>query len=261
MYHRICRDTERVRQEFIVTESVFASQMRYLASHGYGTVPLRSMVAHPGGRGSAQVKAALLTFDDGYRDNLEIAMPILRRFGFHAAVFLVGRLEQMYNWWDSTDGLRGAELLKGSDLADMERHGIEFGSHTMSHASLPDLDDDSLKEELVRSKERLEMLLGHSVSSIAYPYGDVNPRVKSAARAAGYTMGFATNTGPLSPEKDWFEIRRIPMHNRCDRPYMAAKLFGFDRAYRWTKWSLKRIAGKRNLYQSELRQSSLREEL
>jgi len=256
MYHRICRDEVPADLEFLVSESVFALQMEYLAAHAYSTVPLRDADLFSRDSRGLRKKSVVLTFDDGYRDNLEIAVPILRRFGFTAAVFLVGAFQSGSNWWDTMKGLKGESLLRPADLRVMEQEGVEFGSHTMNHVSLPGLSDDEMVQELRESKALLERFLHHPVFSVAYPYGDVNPRVKTCAREAGYSMGFATNSGPLRTSSDPFEIRRVPMENRADASYMIWKLSGLDKAFRWTKWSMKRLVGKHNLHQSELRSSS-----
>jgi peptidoglycan/xylan/chitin deacetylase (PgdA/CDA1 family) len=92
---------------------------------------------------------------------------------------------------------------------EMSRAGIEIGSHTLTHPRLPDLPVERLVWELGESKRVLESWLGVPVTSLAYPYGAVDERVKRAAQQAGYELAVATNSGPIRFGEDPLEIRRV----------------------------------------------------
>src|SRR5206468_549762 len=130
------------------------------------------VVIKQGGRPSVA-----LTFDDGYEDNYTYAFPLLHEHEAAATIFLtIGALERdravlekMRAIRDSTD----AEVapLSWTQVAEMRNAGIDFGSHTYSHANLARLSDDAAHSELARSKQIMEERLGVPVTSLAYPYG------------------------------------------------------------------------------------------
>jgi peptidoglycan/xylan/chitin deacetylase (PgdA/CDA1 family) len=121
----------------------------------------------------------------------------------------------------------------------MESAGIEFGSHSVNHPWLTRLPESELLDELTRSREVLASIVEHPLPVLAYPYGDVNPRVKQAVESAGYTAALAVNSGPLAIEEDPFEIRRLPVTNHWSNAYMKFKLSGADKLYRWLKWNMR----------------------
>jgi peptidoglycan/xylan/chitin deacetylase (PgdA/CDA1 family) len=130
----------------------------------------------------------------------------------------------------------------------MSEAGIEFGSHSFSHSSLPLLSDRELEDELLKGKKSLEGIVQQPFSAIAYPYGDVDERVKNAVKHAGYDCGFAAHTGPLKFSTDLFEIRRIIMTNRSSWAYLNFKLSGGDHFMRWGVWYAKKLIGKKIEY-------------
>jgi hypothetical protein len=96
---------------------------------------------HPG-------KRVLITFDDGYEDNYTHAFPVLREFGLPAVVFLVADFSRRTNWWDTPLGVPEAQLLTPNQINRMAGNGIEFGSHTLTHRSLPGASEAELKAEV-----------------------------------------------------------------------------------------------------------------
>ncbi len=238
MYHRVCDDAEWCPSEYIVSASVFRGQLRWLAEHGFYT-PRLSDVLRAGGRASrAPGRPVLLTFDDGYADNLVHALPALRAHGFTATVFPVLDLRRRVNDWDAAPELR-APLLSADGLRALDDAGIELGSHTMSHARLTGATNTALAEELVRSREVLASVAAHPLPVLAYPFGSVDPRVKRAARDAGYVAALAVNSGPLELGDDLLEIRRQRVANHAGDAYMTVLLSGAEKVYRWARWKVR----------------------
>ena len=117
-----------------------------------------------------------MTFDDAERSVLDRALPVLAELGLTGTVFVpVSRVGSGAMPWD--------------DLLTLALAGWEIGSHTLSHPRLTELDEASLDRELRGSREAIELALGRPCRSIAYPYGDVNARVRAAAARAGFTAG------------------------------------------------------------------------
>jgi peptidoglycan/xylan/chitin deacetylase (PgdA/CDA1 family) len=238
LYHRICRAEEWHPSEIIVTTAVFREQMRYLARGDYYTPSLSEVLAWNGRAPPTSKTPVIITFDDGYADNFENAFPILQEFGFTAAVFPVLDLQRRLTWWDHLP-VRTA-LLTPENIRSMEAAGIEFGSHSVSHASLVRLSDSELAEELTRSREVLGSIVDRPLPVFAYPYGELDERVKRAVQSTGYSAALAVNSGPLGMHGDLFEIRRLPITNIANAAYMRFKLSGADTLYRWLKWQARK---------------------
>ena len=150
----------------------------------------------------------VLTFDDGYDDFYTEVFPLLEKYRLKPLVFLpVNRIGDE-NRWDQANGLRARRLMDTAQIRELRRHGVRFGSHTLTHPSLVRLGDAQLRRELVESRRKLEELLGDEVDMLAYPYGHANPRVRAAAIEAGYKMAFTTVDG-LNVWEDPFAMRRI----------------------------------------------------
>jgi peptidoglycan/xylan/chitin deacetylase (PgdA/CDA1 family) len=233
LYHRVCADEAWRSSQFLVTATVFREQMRCLAENGYYTPRLSEVLAWVREPTCASRRPILLTFDDGYADTFENALPILQEFGFTATVFPVLATAGSFSWWESDPALR-APLLTRIQMRSMEDAGIEFGSHTLTHPRLTLTRDDELSEELARSREVLASIVSRPLPVLAYPYGDVDERVKRATRDAGYAAAFSVGSGPLDLRADPFEIRRLSVSNATnDLEFCGArKLFG------WSKWKV-----------------------
>jgi len=248
MYHRICRDNVEKGSKFVVNASVFREQLRYFAEAGYQTPKLADMVGGSNGRPKSVDKPLLITFDDGYLDTYDNAFPALKDFGFTAIVFAVADFTRRTNWWDTPKHISEAPLMEPQHMIEMGKHGIEFGSHGWNHRSLPLLSNDELEIELRRSKRMMEDVLGQQVPSFAYPYGELNERVKVATISSGYTCAFASNSGPLNFYTDLFEIRRVLISNSSNALYLRTKLFGIQKTLKWGAWMCKKVIGKQPAY-------------
>jgi peptidoglycan/xylan/chitin deacetylase (PgdA/CDA1 family) len=238
MYHRVCADAEWRQSEFVVTASTFRAQMRYLAEHGYYTPRLSEVLRAGGLARRGRRVPVVLTFDDGYRDNLENAVPVLRELGLTAAVFPVLDLGRRLNFWDDAPALR-APLLDARELRAVEEAGLEVGSHTMTHAWLTRASAAELADELARSRRVLASLVARPLPVLAYPYGDVDARVKGAVREAGYSAALAVNSGPLEIAADPLEIRRQRVGNGASDAYLGLILSGAEKLYAWSKWKVR----------------------
>jgi peptidoglycan/xylan/chitin deacetylase (PgdA/CDA1 family) len=178
-------------------------QLRLLSARGYrGATFTEAVLAPPATRTLA------LTFDDAYRSVFELALPILVRCGFPGTVFtptaFAGR-ERPMSWRGIDHWLGGpheSELVPMSweQLRRLAGAGWEIGSHTRTHPRLTQLDDEALGEELVGSRHECEQQLGRPCESLAYPYGDNDPRVVEAVREAGYVAACALPAALYRPD-------------------------------------------------------------
>ena len=140
-------------------------------------------------------KRLMVTFDDGYHSVAETALPMLAERGHQAVVFLIAGAVGKTDDWD-VSLLGPKRRLMGWDEAKVwAGRGIEFGSHTVTHADLTALTPQGMENELRVSKTMIEDKLGCPVRYLAYPFGRHDAHVRAAAAEVGYDAAFATATG------------------------------------------------------------------
>ena len=167
-----------------VSPERFERHVRWLARRGYtGICPADWVRWRREGKGLPD-KPVLLTFDDGYADLVEHALPVLRRYGFGAAVYVVTGQLGGTNAWDEALGHSTLRLMTADQIRCWASQGIEFGAHSRTHADLTNLSANELSEEVVGSGKDLESILGSRVVSFAYPYGFHNEAVDDCVRRA-----------------------------------------------------------------------------
>jgi len=181
--------------EYGVPPSLFAAQIDDLSAHGWEFVGLDAVLASLDGGEPLPRRALLLTFDDAYVDLLEVACPLLRERGIIAVVFAVADRVGATNLWDQAKGAEALELLDARGLLAVAGHGVEVGSHTATHRSLPKVDRGELEGELAGSAATLESLGLPRPRSFSYPYGGADERLAAAVREAGYEIAFTTAWG------------------------------------------------------------------
>jgi len=153
--------------------------------------------AHVEGRLARRTVA--LTFDDGFADFAEHAMPLLRSYDLPVTMFLVARtLDEGHSgatWLRPQPNVAPATLSR-RDVLELSDLGVEFGSHSWAHHDLRQLSESECLKDLRESRELLEDVLGRPVPLLAYPYGAHAPHVRRAAEAAGYRFSFTLPEGP-----------------------------------------------------------------
>jgi len=213
MYHAIGTPIEGdVRSLYNMTFTRFEQHMRYLADHHKNDlIPLGS----PSLEGDS-FKIAL-TFDDGYRDNLSAAAPLLVELGIPFTIFIcTGAVAE-----------RKTGFLRPEDLRELAGlPGARIGSHTVNHPHLTECDDHRLREELIGSKLYLEDMLGMEVDLLSYPHGAVNGRVRCAAEKAGYRIGASSRFDINHSERDPLFLCRTDIWAKDDISMFEEKLRG-----------------------------------
>jgi peptidoglycan/xylan/chitin deacetylase (PgdA/CDA1 family) len=192
MYHSIA-DTEADPLNITVSPATFERQMMWLRRHGLRGTSL-SETLDAGGTGAPGLVG--LTFDDGYADFATTAVPILRRYGFTATVYVLAERLGGVNEWDQ--GAPRKRLMTAAQVRAVASAGMEVGSHGLRHVSLPTLSQSELTTEVEHSRTALSGLLDRQISGFAYPYGHFDDREVEAVRAAGY--GHACGVGRARPE-------------------------------------------------------------
>lgn len=224
MYHSVTEDfLKEDHYQLTVPGKIFEEQMRFLFENGYKVLSCDEIVdILSEGKGMPK-KTVCITFDDGFRDILTNALPILEKYHFKATAFLTtGFIEKdkAYLGWDDIKSLLKTEL-------------FSLGSHSFSHRKLFKLDLNSLDAEMGLSKRILEDKLAIPIHFFAYPfgcYGSFDKRAKDFVRAQGYKAAFTTIAGFNTFETDLFEIKRTRISWYDDQQEFPKELLA---AYDW----------------------------
>lgn len=207
LYHRVGPVRPGTHRDLTVSPERFERQMRWLARRGYaGITPSDWLRWVRDGKG-LPAKPILLTFDDGYAETAHYALPILRKYGFGAGVFVVTARLGGTNAWDGAGGHETLDLMTGEQIRYWAARGIEFGAHSRTHAHLTRLSAAELAAEVAGSKDDLSQLLGYSPASFAYPYGEYNHAVCNLVRSE-FDLAFSADDGLLYRCSDPHLLRR-----------------------------------------------------
>jgi peptidoglycan/xylan/chitin deacetylase (PgdA/CDA1 family) len=212
MYHKV---NDLSPNPTTVPTAVFAEQMELLGELGYVPVSLEHVRDHYVSGTQLPEGAVLITFDDGYRDNLVNALPILQRHGYPAVIFVpIGFLEGDRPL-PHEEALRALgvrnETVDWSELAELEAGGIRVESHGSGHRPVSELDTADAAREIALSKLRLEERLGRPVEAYAFVKGslaDYRPEHVSLVQQAGYSLGFTSVSGANGPSTDRYRLHR-----------------------------------------------------
>jgi len=225
MYHYLTDDLDGTGIPSLrVRPSAFEKQVIFFKEKGYTGLSLNEFYRCLSGESPWPDKAVIITFDDGSRHCLTAARDILSRYGFTATVFIVTDQIGGTNAWDHQKYEPVVKLLDWDEIKELIEAGWEVGSHTRTHPDLTGLSDEALDEELTGSREVLEERLGVKITSLAYPYGFCDERVKQAAARAGYRLGISTRHGKNTRQDDPFELKRIIIKRRDNRLDLILKL-------------------------------------
>lgn len=204
-FHRVAEDG----LEAAVPPAVFAGHLAMLRDLGAVSVSLEQVArALVDPHHCLPPRAINLSFDDCFADVAEHALPILERYGFRASFFAVAGCLGGRSFWGQGPAAE-LELMSGAKLRELAGAGHEIGSHGFHHRSLPWLTADEIWSELADSRHKLEDALGRAVHVLAYPYGDVVPRLYEAVSAAGYLAARGLRRGNLHARHSLFDLSVI----------------------------------------------------
>jgi peptidoglycan/xylan/chitin deacetylase (PgdA/CDA1 family) len=202
MYHYLSTppaDADTYRKDLSVSPELFAAHLDRLQAEGYTVISLYDLLAHLALGAPLPEKPVAITFDDGYRDNYENALPLLQERGMTATFFVVtdfmdeGRPE--YLTWDMAREMRAA--------------GMFIESHGRNHVSLEGKETDYLVWQALGSAETLEYELGVRPRFVSYPAGEYDGAVMELFHGANYWAGLTTRQGDTHSLHNVFELPRV----------------------------------------------------
>jgi peptidoglycan/xylan/chitin deacetylase (PgdA/CDA1 family) len=201
-YHRFVNNVRHSDTE--ITPQAFEAQMQELKNKGIAVIPMQDFLAWRRGEKAIPAKCAVLTFDDGWKSQHEVAWPILKKFNYPVTLFIY------------TEGIKpghfsGGESMSWDQLAEMRDAGIDIQGHTATHQDLrrpydkvakkklsPPEYELWLENEVAGSKQTIEQKLGVKVNCFAVPYGFYNEHIKDVAMKAGYEAIFTVYGQPIT---------------------------------------------------------------
>ena len=269
MYHSISDGPEENVSPYYRTctrHSRFREHLALLKSAGYQGVTLTAGLAwlqaitSPSSVLSAPTppRPVVLTFDDGFRDFYTAAFPVLQEFGFSATMYLPTAFIQdpgprtndhgpttakhelpsrprpgrQQGKVSSSHPFVGKKFLTWPEVRQLHAAGIEFGSHTVNHPKLVDLDWPEIESEISKSKSEIKHQLGAPVTSFAYPYAfpqaDKNfvEAFRQLLKRVGYESCVTTEVGRVRSGGDRFRLSRLPVNSADDDDLLLGKLAG-----------------------------------
>lgn len=255
MYHSISNDSEVSVGPYYKTNTspaVFRRHMEFLRGEGYHTLSLeqalelqehglasfdgkdqasRPKPTEPSISPAFPSRCVVVTFDDGYRDFYTEAFPALREHGFSATMFLPTSLIQ-----NPRRSFKGKECMTWDEVRELDKAGMHFGSHTVTHPKLVELSWPEIRSEVSESKSQIEQQLGHPATTFAYPFAFPQMdkqfvlNFTTELREAGYQCCATTEVGRLKAGDNPYRLKRLPVNSLDDPSLFRAKL---DGSYDW----------------------------
>jgi peptidoglycan/xylan/chitin deacetylase (PgdA/CDA1 family) len=223
MYHRVAPKGSSRLADYLVTPEGFREQLRYLSEAGYYSLTLDAWCAARELRKPLPGKPVMLTFDDGYADFPDFAWPILKQYGFTCTVFLVSNEIGKTNRWDTFYG-DDISLLDWPDILLLQKQGIEFGSHSTTHAHLDGISLPEVVQEAALSRKNLSEKLGKPVHAFTYPYGSTDRVIQHLVGACGYVYGLTVVQRPCTFADSLLALPRIEVSGSDDLQRFIRKL-------------------------------------
>lgn len=193
---------------------------------------------------------AAITFDDGYRDFVELAVPVLHEHGLHATVFVPAGWVGKVNGWEAGHAAQRA-IVSGRELRELNPVVVGIGAHGLSHRRLAGLGAAELHAETAVAREILEEASGREVTLFAYPYGqvdDFDADAERAVEAAGFAAACSTRFGRGSTASERFRLRRVGIEPGDSLAVFERKL---DGGYDWVAWK-EAAAGRSRMWRRAL---------
>ena len=188
-----------------VTGREFDRQMGELLDAGLACVPYSALPATI----AAGQRAFCVSFDDGFCNVFDHALPVLRARGLRAIQFLVAGQIGGTDAWDRAIGEPKLPLMDDAQIRDWLAAGQEIGAHTMTHPHLPSLTPAQARAEIFDSKKHLEDRFGVPVRHFCYPYGDYDGSIRELVADAGYETAPTVCFGANLPGGSPLELRRV----------------------------------------------------
>ena len=201
LYHHVTDSAETTRYSVSIQD--FEKQISSLRRWGYTAIPISLLVQAIEQGADLPLRPVVITFDDGYRDVYQHALPVMERYGYTGTLYLI--VEQI--------GVGG--YMNKKQLKELVDRGWEVGSHSETHSNLRK-SHGNLTDEIFNSRLALEELLSTPVVSFSYPYGSANPPLLMLVQQAGYQAGVGVGSTSRHTLKSRFYLSRLEVQGSYD---------------------------------------------
>lgn len=204
VYHTISSPPQPLPGNTDISPARFESHLRWMAKRRHRVTRLENLL-HVG----VAERRIAITFDDGYRDNLTVALPLLEKYELPMTVFV------------ATDFIGKKDYLSADELKTLSAHPlVTIGSHGVTHPHFPKLSETDARYELTKSKRILEEITGKIVDLLAWSYGDCNSHLEQLSRECGYRAAWSVWNGWNTEHSRW----RVPLGRNDNLPRFIAKV-------------------------------------
>jgi GT2 family glycosyltransferase/peptidoglycan/xylan/chitin deacetylase (PgdA/CDA1 family) len=208
MYHAFGERDEGDR--YVISRRAFARQLRLLKALRYRVLGFEELARMLREDEPLPPRSVVLTIDDGYADNLEIALPLLARYRSPATLFLVSRRLGGVNDWTAEGAVAGRALLSVEEAKRLRGKWVAIGAHTRTHPVLTEVEGERRAEEIGGSRADLAELLEEPIPTFAYPYGKFDAGVVATTRnGGGYAAACTVESRLARLGDDPLEIPRL----------------------------------------------------
>ena len=208
LYHSISDSPSPYIRRFAVPPATFRRHLAAIAERGCTTLTVSEYVdAAASGPANVPDRTVVVTFDDGYEDFYEHALPALLDFGIEATLYVTSGFLRDFDD-GSVAGARG-RMMNLTELQYAADVGTEIGGHTHSHPELDTLPRAHARDEIERCKVLLTDAVGREIRSFAYPHGYSSASVRRLVEAAGYDSACGVKNAISSPNDDRFSLSRL----------------------------------------------------
>jgi peptidoglycan/xylan/chitin deacetylase (PgdA/CDA1 family) len=208
------------------------------------------------GNFNSHPKPVVITFDDGFADFVEQALPILIKHGMQSTVYVVTRYVGGRSLWLAEEGEAERQMMTWEQITSVHQDGVEIGAHGHLHQQLDVLPTDIVFQDILESKHLIEEHLDQPINSFAYPHGYHSSSIKRLVQNAGFTSACAVKHAMSSTEDDPFSLARLIISPDVDVDKFKLLLEGQGlpvapypermqtKAWRGIRWMLNRLSNR-----------------
>ncbi|MFE6073201.1 polysaccharide deacetylase family protein [Paenibacillus sp. NPDC057886] len=219
MYHYIQPkiNNHETNNKSIINLEDFEENMKYLHEEGYNTITLEQLEQYVNGQISLPQKSIVITFDDGYQNNYTLAYPVLKKYNFHASLFVIGsKIQDQPSAFDPAKKtfISKQEMQAAKDV-------FEFNSHTynLHHKGYMRCGDNvpvGLDTSLLNDDVKLMKETGIDTPYLAYPFGYTSTQMIYQLQQNGYRMAFSVRSGFVRPGDNPMKLPRLTVTTGTD---------------------------------------------